>query len=176
MEDDAYVWPTMVALAACLCEQIELRELPKPCYCGVLAGSTVSLDYCGPGPDGTCNGSCGGQAWVRPVDIFPSTVFPNRDAVASNCNSPLAARLEVGIARCVPQGTNSAINGYVPPSKEDLEQAARLQMADMSAIYAAIRCCMGADENLDYFVEAYTPLVPQGGCGGGAFTVVIRKM
>lgn len=173
MQDDNYAWPIMVDLAACLCGEIENSDVPPVCECGVIHGSTVSLDYCG---QGQCDGECGGQAWVRPVDIYPSVNFPNRDTSRSNCNSPLAVRIEIGIVRCVPVGRNNPVGGYTPPTKEELEASARLQMADMAVMYRAISCCFGGTKDVDYFVEAYTPLVPQGGCGGGAFTVVVQRL
>jgi hypothetical protein len=171
--EDTTVYPVMVQLSACLCTEIQASGLPNPCFCGVLPGSSVVLDFCG---DGKCGGTCGGQAWVRPVDMYPSAQFPVADVNPTNCNSPLAFRLEVGIARCMPMGTNSAVGGYTPPTLEQQLDAARLQMADMAAIRRAIQCCMAANDNLDYVLESYTPLIPQGGCGGGAFTVVIRNL
>lgn len=173
MREDTTVYPVMIELAACLCAEIAASELPTPCFCGVLPGSTVSLDYCG---GDSCEGECGGQAWVRPVDIYPSAVFPNPDVTPTNCNSPLAFRLEVGIGRCVPMGHNNPVGGYTPPTVDEQLAAARLQMADMAAMRRAIQCCMAGNENLDYVLESYTPLIPQGGCGGGSFTVVIRSL
>jgi hypothetical protein len=171
--EDTIVYPVMVELAACLCAEIEASGLPEPCFCGLLPGSSVSLDFCG---QGKCEGNCGGQAWVRPVDAYPSVQFPVADVNPTNCQSPLAFRVEVGIARCMPMGKNSAVAGYTPPTLEQQLEATRLQMADMAAIRRAISCCMTANENLDYVLESYTPLPTQGGCGGGSFTVVIRNL
>lgn len=173
MIEDTLVYPTAVAMAACLCAEIEASDLPTPCFCGILPGSSVTLDWCG---GNQCTGSCGGQAWVRPGEVYPSSIFPQPDVTPGNCDSPLAFRLEVGIARCIPTGSNNPVAGFTPPSLAEQLEAARLQLADMAAIRRAIQCCLGADEDLDYVLESYTPLNPQGGCGGGSFTVVIRKL
>lgn len=171
--EDEYIYPIMVKLAACLCAEITASGLPEPCFCGLMPGSTPALDWCG---DGQCNGTCGGQAWVRPVDGYPSTIFPQPDTTEQNCGTALAFRIEVGIGRCLPMPKNNPVGGYTPPTLEQQLAATRLQMADMQAIRRAIQCCMGADEDIDYVLETYTPLIPSGGCGGGAWTVVVRKL
>jgi len=171
--EDTIVYPTMVALSACLCAEITASGLPEPCFCGLLPGSTVSLDFCGAGK---CDGECGGQAWVRPGEMFTSVAFPSPDTALQNCNSPLAFRLEVGIARCLPMGRNNPVGGYIPPTLDEQLAATRLQMADAAAMRRAIQCCMAANENLDYVLETYSPLPPQGGCGGGTWTVLIRSL
>lgn len=172
--EDTIVYPTLIQMVACLGKEITDSGLPEPCFIGVLPGSVVSLDYCGAGK---CDGTqCGGQAWARVVDVFPSSQFPTVNQDESNCGQPLAFRLEVGIGRCVPVGTNNAIGGFIPPTLEQQLDATRLQLADMAAMRRAISCCVAKDRNIDYVLEPYVPIPAQGGCGGGFWTVVIRKL
>ncbi len=165
--EDTAIYPKMIELSACLCEEITASGLPEPCSCGPMIGSLV-LDYCG-----TCkDGSCGGQAWVRLVQAFPSTDFPNQLTDLRNCNAPLAFELEIGVARCKPIGTASGVRGYVPPTNEQNIEALRLQTADIAAMRRAVMCCFGADDT-DYILGSYTPFPTVGDCLGGTFNVYV---
>lgn len=170
IEDDI-AWPTMVALAGCLCTTLEKHGLPGTCQCSVVPGPAAIMERCG-----ACSTSdCGGQAWVRFVNEFPSTRFPQPDTTGANCNSPMAYVLEVGVARCQPVGKANGISGYTPPSIEALVTATRLQMADKRAIRAAIQCCLD-DGDLTYTLGQYQTLPTGGDCGGGMWTVTIWSM
>lgn len=166
--EDRAIYPTMIDLAACLCLETEAEGGPALCYCGVIAGELV-LDFCG----GDCGaGGCGGQAWVRLTSAFPSGTFPNPDALPTNCFSPIAYTLEVGIARCMPMG-ESGPNGYTPPSLDQQVDALRLQTADIAAMRRAIQCCFGKGDR-DYILGQYDQAtVNGGGCLGGVFTVTV---
>lgn len=166
--EDAVVYPAIVRLSACLCLEIEASGLPVPCSCGPMIGSLV-LDYCGSCEDG----KCGGQAWVRLVNAFPSTAFPSPDQELSNCYSPLAFQLEVGIVRCKPVGKTSGVRGYTPPTMEQNVEALRLQMADMAAMRRAVACCFG-EADQDYVLGTYENLSIDGDCLGGTFTLYAR--
>ncbi len=164
--EDQAIYPTLIALAACLCEEMEKAGGPSLCYCGIIAGEPA-MDFCGGGCDG--NG-CGGQAWVRLVDAFPSSTFPNPEATLANCWAPMAYNIEIGVARCAPMGENG-VNGYVPPTQEENIDAIRLQTADIAALRRAVQCCFGGSER-DYILGTYSQLpVNGGGCVGGVFTV-----
>jgi hypothetical protein len=168
LREDTLAYPTVISLSACLCLELEKSGGPALCYCGPIAGE-VSLDYCGGGCDGT---GCGGQAWVRLLDVFPSSVFPSVDSTLANCRSPFAFTIEVGVARCAPMGESGA-NGYVPPTMEQNVEAIRLQAADIAAMRRAVQCCFG-EGDVDYILGQYTQsLVNGGGCIGGAFTVIV---
>lgn len=165
--EDTIIYPKMIELVACLCTEITASGLPEPCSCAPMIGSLV-LDYCG-----TCNdGTCGGQAWVRLVQAFPSIDFPGPSLELRNCVSPLAFELEVGIVRCKPVGTSSGVRGYVPPTLEQNVAALRLQTADIAAMRRAVLCCFGENDT-DYILGTYTPVTPDGDCLGGAFTVYV---
>lgn len=164
--EDSIVYPRMIKLLACLCEEITASGLPALCRCAVVPGPEAVMDMCG-----ACeNGKCGGQAWVRLVDANPSRTFPALDDTSQNCKSPLAFQLELGVARCLPTGTNSPVRGYEPPSVEQLLEATRLQMADMAAMRRAVMCCFGEDD-ATYLLTTYQPLSVTGDCGGGTWTV-----
>lgn len=164
--EDFFIYPRMLDLSACLTEQIEARGLPPACWNGIMSGATPAYDPC------SCGGGSNGQAYVNLLTGFPSTNFPN-PVNTPNCIPDLAFQLEVGVLRCYP--TNS--DGTPLDVAQELE-AVRLQMADMAATLAAIRCCMGnadADDDMQYLVGQYTPYGPQGGVVGGVWTVYVTQ-
>jgi hypothetical protein len=169
LREDTIVYPTLIQLAACLCLEMEASGGPPLCYCGPIAGEVV-MDYCG---GGCAEAGCGGQAWVRFTDAFPSTTFPGADSTLSNCKAPLAATLEIGVARCMPMGEASGTNGYLPPTMQQNVDALRLQLADMAAMRRAVQCCFGQND-ADYILGAYNQsMVNGGGCLGGTFNVLV---
>ena len=174
IEDDI-TWPMMVKLAGCLCTTLEERGLPGTCQCTVVPGPIAVMDACG-----ACSKSgtaCGGQAWVRLVNEFPSSRFPQPDTTSAKCGSPMAYVLEVGVARCLPQPPANGISGMGMVPVEDLVAATRLQMADKAAMKAAIQCCLDErDSDLTYVLGQYQPMQATGDCGGGTWTVTIWSM
>lgn len=166
-EDDS-AWPTMLLLAAEIERQIEACGLPKLCRSVPVPGPLAVIEACG-----NCKsigGDCGGQGWVRLTNEYPSEVFPTQDQTATNCDAALAYTLEVGIARCMPVGKTSAINGFQPPTVEEMVKATRLQMADMRVM---ARAAKAVREHLDVAMSlgTYQPMVAQADCGGGVWTV-----
>lgn len=159
MRDDDQFFPKMLAISQCLCAEITVRELPAPCFCGIIPGASLIADYC----DATNEGN--GMAWVRLVGV--SEAFQDQSPVSA-CNGPLEAIIEVGIVRCaIGVGDNGEL-----PSYEDQLTATRLAAADMAAALAAIRCCL--PNKKDVRVGGWVPLGPEGGCVGGAWTAVIQ--
>lgn len=163
--EDADIWPLLVTLHSCLCGQITESGLPAVCACELYPGGVVALDYC----SGCGNGGCG-QAWVRLVGAYPSTTFPS-PAARAQCGAPLAYQIEVGIARCAPaMGPRGQ-----PPPVEALEDAVRLQMADMAAMRRAIDCCLGdAYPDREHLLGQYTPMPVQGDCMGGTWALTVE--
>jgi len=154
--DDQGVWPRLIALRDCLCEEIEKSGLPSVCYCEVMPGSIPVFDY-----------SDDGMAWVRLGQAFPSTIFPQQSLdLRSSCTTGLAYEVEVGIVRC-PPGLDH--HGR-PPTAEDEFEATRIQLADMAAMRRAIQCCF---KGKDAVLGAYTPIGPDEGALGGTWTVSI---
>lgn len=170
--EDSLAWPIMVKLVACLESTLVERGLPGVCRATVVPGPLAVIEACG---NGNCDGTCGGQAWVRFNLEFPYTQFPTQDTLAARCGTSRAFQLEVGIARCLPVGKANAIGGFTPPTVQQMVDATRLQMADKAAMVAAIECCLAdADDfGLDYVLGQYQPMQVQGDCGGGTWLVTI---
>jgi hypothetical protein len=160
--DDATIWPGLVELTACLCAELEEAQLPELCFCGVVPGADVAWDYVG-----TSGGD--GMAWVRLVSVYPSTVFPTTDASLRSCATALAAQVELGVLRCAPNPQDDG----TPPSAAAQWEATRLQMADMRAMYRAVKCC--AAKGRQMVVGQYNPTGPRGGVVGGTWQVWVQQ-
>lgn len=159
---DTAVFPILTMLASCLCEQVEATIGGLPCFCGVVPGRFLPMDFC------DCFGSGCGMAFVRLDSVVPSVAFPNASPTPS-CSDPLAVRIEVGVHRCLP-GMNEAGE---PPDVAAQDEAVAIQMADMMAIRRAIKCCWQSSSK-DYLLGPYTPSGPDGNCGGGSWIVTAR--
>lgn len=147
--EDTTIWPIMVQLSQCLCEELTARGLmPGDCFCGMFPGDNAVWDY------------TNGLAYVRLVDSYPSTAFPAANTTPrGSCSAMLAATLEVGLLQCAPAMSGTG----VLPTQEEQFEATRLQIAGMRAMQQAIACC-----DLDLVVlGTYTPQGPQGGLVGG---------
>jgi hypothetical protein len=149
------------ALLECLCTAVE--EVGPVCYCGPYFGGDTPLDHCE-----ECSGGKCGQAWVRLVQAYPSSSFPNPDA-DGNCAMPLAYEWEVGVARCAP---SMDVDGSAPTRDENLATTVQ-QYEDMRAMRKAIQCCFGSDD-VDYILGPYTPGVVLGGCNVATWQVFSR--
>lgn len=156
--DDSAIWPALTELVTCLCSTIEDAGLPPTCFCGLVPGDQVAWDYI------TDSGE--GQAWVRLMNVYPSSAFPAADTtLRSSCASPLAAQVEMGILRCAPMPGDDG----TPPGMSEQWEATRLQMADMRAMYSAVRCCYDKQEAM--VLGQYNPVGPAGGIVGGTWQV-----
>lgn len=152
--DDQGVWPTLITLRDCLCEEIVKSGLPEVCYCDVMPGALAPFDF-----------ADDGMAWVRVTQAFPSLQFPNQSLDARrSCASPLAYGIEVGIVRCAPKYDHAGN----PPSAAEEFESTRIQLADMAAMRRAINCCLG---KRDAVLGIYTPIGPDEGGIGGTWTV-----
>lgn len=175
--EDFDVYPLMLELIGCICEELERSGLPKPCRCGVQPGTLAVIDFAG--GDAGCGDGCG-QAWVRLNSAFPSTIFPAQDfAIATRCEGGLAYELEVGLSRC--EAAGRTVNGrFIPPTLVEQMEAVRLYTADMAAMRRAILCCLrGEHENaddLEVVLGTYRPMDSQGGTGGGIWQVFVRHV
>lgn len=172
VREDVEIYPIMVDLAACLCTELEASGLGGACFCGIIPGDQAVLDVCA-----TCEkagAACPGQAWVRLITGYPSSLFPQPDVQGASCNTPLAYQIEIGVARCFPTGKANNVSGYTPPTMAEQLNATRLQLADMAAMKRAIKCCLsGSHEDLTYVLGAYVPISTGGGCGGGVWQLTV---
>lgn len=148
-------------LAACLCGEVCESDLPGVCFCGVLPGSSVALDYVNSCTDATC-----GMAWVRLVSATPGGLSSDLLTQTNNCETGLRLNVEVGIVRCSPSPDDEGN----PPSAEDMLAATELQIDDMMLMRRAITCCV---DSHDYLLGSYSPFGPEGGAVGGFWTVQI---
>lgn len=153
------IMPYLSALVDCMCEQLAETGAGEPCWCGILPGLVVSLEYCE-----TCNTDhpCG-MGWVRVAAVFPYETFPT-PTLDPHCRLPVGWQIEAGAVRCMPVPGDGEI---LPPDAMTL--VALNQMADAEAIHRALLCC----EAPEVVVELYQPIGPDGGCVGGFWTAYL---
>jgi hypothetical protein len=154
---DPTIWPGLDALATCLCQEVIRAGIPSLCFCGVVAGQ-VAFDV---------TDDDRGMAWVRVVQAYPSTSFPQPAIGVRSCLAPLVAELEIGLVHCFPASKDPE----TVPTEQDQWDAAMLQQADMMVLYRAIQCCYGKFD--EYAVGIYQPIGPDGGWVGGTWQVWI---
>lgn len=140
-------------LSTCLCAQILTDGLPPTCFCGVVPGADVALDYAG-----DCDEACG-MAWVRLATTYPSASVGTPVEQPGNCAVGIGLEVEMGVVRCIDVG-----EGTSPPDLATLRAAAALQTADMLAMWRAVACCR---QSKDWAIGQYTPYGPEGGVVGG---------
>lgn len=146
-------------LSVCLCAQLDMDGLPPTCFCGVMPGNEVALDYAG-----DCEDACG-MAWVRLITSYPSVSLGNPVENPGNCSTGIGLEVEMGVIRCIDLG-----DGMEPPPKESLEASSYLQNADMMAMWRAVACCR---QSKDWAIGQYTPMGPEGGVVGGTLSLSI---
>lgn len=168
---DNRVFAQMADLAQCLCAKIVENELPKVCWCGLMAGGLL-YDAMGVGSecfDDDNNAiedadGCG-QAWVRLTTGYPSGNVGVADLTPGNCNKGLGIDIEIGITRCFP-----IIESGGNVTEDVMLGAVQLQIADMLTMQQAILCCTSVDRE-DVVVGQYTPMGPEGGVVGGSWVI-----
>lgn len=114
---------------------------------------------------------CTGLAWVRIVQIYPSSVFPVQDQTVIPCpGSQYAVELEMGAVRCLPD------HGAKSGASCDEWTASFLEVDEDAAVMRQALCCMR--DNLDtgftgdtFLAGAWQPIDGQGGCIGGTMNV-----
>ena len=147
--------PIMTSLLVCLRDNLAGSVGGPVSWLSLVPARTVPQDYCSEG----CS-----MGFVRLDSMFPSKAFPLADQTATKCDGPWAARLEVGVFRCLP---------VEAPSVEESTTATVTQIDDAERIRAAIACC---DAYRNYLVNTYVPAGPNGGCGGGSWFVTVQVM
>jgi hypothetical protein len=153
------VFTLLTALSACLCEEYSSLAEEDPasalCFCGILPGEQVPFDY-----------SDGGMAWVRAALIAPMATL---DAAGRACAVEYDVTVSIGVLRCAPGLSDS---GEFPTSAEQFDTF-RLQALDMGLIHKVISCCKTGIGSKPVIGE-YTPVGPDGGAIGGAWTATWR--
>ena len=153
---DTKMWPYLLTLRTCL-KDLLVADGFEACLVAVTPGEDVD-------PSGVQNGR--GLAWVRLASAFGSNSPPAKAVTISNCTTGLAARIEVGVLRCMPMPGRTQAS----LTQEQLEFAAEAQLGDMLLMQRAL-CCA----ERPFLLDNYTPLGPQGGVVGGAWSVLVGE-
>lgn len=143
----------------------EAGEREKLCALTIYPGIGVVVDY-GAETDG-CEG---GMGWVRIVEMHPTAGYPNADVTLRNCgNYDFAYTLEIGLLRPVPIITEDQVGGLqVPDDVENFDISMKI-VDDIHWMHEAIKRTKA--EYSDVIPGAWTPLGPEGGMGGGTWTL-----
>lgn len=167
---DTLIFPVANQLLDCLCAALPLEMLAEkvPAHCGFRPGEIVSADASA--FEDLC---CEGLAWVRIVDIFPSsTDFPTPDTltVITGCG-PMGwgVVLEMGVMRCAPTGDF----GQIPTDAEWFELQQDI-MNDAAAMRRAMCCMIAQYDPSSIAVGSWEPLPTTGGCAGGLWNVTVQ--
>lgn len=107
-------------------------------------------------------------AWVRLVNSFPSRRFPAQDVDYTDCGSPLAYVVELGIIHCLPVQQRAPI-----PTPEQATAMAKRLSGDMMTLRKVATCCLG--DGWEVLLNNWTPLGPQGAIVGGTWTITIAR-
>lgn len=150
LREDNRFYPLMVALAGCLCDELEEAGL-RTCFCGPIAGNAIDLSRVSP--------ENGGVGWVRLVGIMPK-MDESQARGGIMCGMSLQAQIEVGFADCYPINDDG-----LPLSLDQELEATRRVMAGAEAAYRAAFCCDWAGRNAQRRVtpQAMMPGGPEGG-------------
>lgn len=156
------VWAKLSKLSSCLCAAIEEAGVDPVCFCGVMPGVAVALDYTNFG----CKTS-DGMAWVRLSTEYLTEAFPNPLVRESKCGTEIAFVAEVGMVRSMPLNDDGE-----PPDAATMMAAAERQITEASIMRKAVVCCLKSGSILG----AYTPVGPDGGAIGGSWLVSIPTL
>ena len=165
MLDDP-TFPILAELAHCLCAEVALSPGGATCFCGIIPGQLMPMDFCNCGSEAE---PCG-QAFVQLDSLFPSTRLPAQVNDHTSCNAPLAMEVKVGVYRCLP-GLDGEGN---PPDESQQLEAQRIAGGDMWAAYRAMHCCLNQHRRMDALIGRFQPLGPAGDCGGGYWRMWMR--
>jgi hypothetical protein len=139
----------------------------SPCAVMFLSGAAAALDH---GRD--CAAGCSGQLWVRLVQAYPTTRFPEQQVTAYRGELSYAVVVELGMVRPAPLETE--IDGQLfVPTVEAEQAAAALAVTDQAILRHAALVSYGDELNVDLVLGAYTPFGPEGGVVGGSVTVTV---
>lgn len=148
------------SLAECLCTAVNANQ--ATCFCGVLPGAQVALDYAGCYEDGCQNG----MGWVRLAGMYSATVTGQPSLTPGNCSVGTGVDIEMGVIRCAPQPADDG----TPPSVVDQSDSSVLQVLDAAAVRAAVLCCDALNLK-DTIVSGWVPIGPEGAVVGGRLTL-----
>lgn len=164
MRESTDAFPFLALILDTLTTELEESGLADDlCAKAIYPGDNTPWDY---GAE-----SCGGMAYVRLTLSVPTSSFPTPVASVDNCVYTLAHTVEIGVLRPAPMGQTFADGSVDLPSDDDHLNAAAIQMADMEAMYRALKK-LPVDLKV---VGTYNPQGPNGGVYGGAWTVTVGR-
>lgn len=152
------------ALVACFCTNLESSPGGAPGQCCLVSTAPI-IPEC-----------CGGVAWVRALQIYPTLQFPAVDQTPSRCRPPMWAMVvELGLDRCAVPVCDDLGNPCC-----DLEaDATNVLLGDFAAMNKTLTCCFpGGNPDAparDQIVPG--PWVvgdPEGGCIRSTMTATIQ--
>lgn len=153
----ASILTTLVALAQQV--KVEVEQNGLLCFCGVIPGDSAAIEYAG-----EC-GEADGMAWVRIAQAYPATGVGLAAQRPGVCGVGTGYDIEVGSMRSI------TVTEEAPEATEVLAWVEQ-QDADMNALRRAIQCGVVLNQK-DYILGNFTPIGPQGGMVGGAWTVFV---
>lgn len=140
-------------------------SLVLPCEFEIVPGAIAAVDH---GLD--CRANCEGMAWVRLVDVSPTswTDFPAPVSRPSVGELSYAVALEVGVARCAPVGVTEG-DLYYPPTPAEQKAAAERAAIDAAIVrHAILERYPANNDDAGISLGSYSPLGPEGDVVGGA--------
>lgn len=155
-------WDKLSSLASCLCAAIEEANVDPVCFCGVMPGAAVALDYINFGCD-----KSDGMAWVRLTTSYLTESFPNQLVRETKCGSEVAVVAEIGLVRSMPPSEDGE-----PPDAALMLAAAERQVTEAALMRRAVVCCLKSGSILG----TYQPIGPDGGAIGGQWMVSIPTL
>lgn len=147
------------------------EDVVPPCAVMVLSGAAAVVDR---GLDETSD--CCGQLWVRLVDLYPSSAFPEPDAGPHREDLSWAVVVELGLVRPAPV-VRDVDNVAVVPTAAEEQDAAAVALVDAAILREAVlnryRVAID-DEDVAVVLGGFTPFGPDGGVVGGVLTATIQ--
>lgn len=161
--EETRFWPILQDALTCLTDALDARGGPERCYTGFMIGDQA-------GPLGVAASCKSGVAWVRPVQGYPSDLFPQPAEGSGRCNVPDAMVVELGVARMAPRAQGKDMH----PDPQEMFNALRLYLSDMAAMREAICCVQAKHHNVnDVSRTAWDPLPTGAGISGGIYTFTV---
>lgn len=115
---------------------------------------------------------CEGYLFMRIVRTDVVDPFPQAAQTPSICAATLGTLVELGILRCAPMMDD---NGNLP--SDAVQSAFALEIIiDKSILFHVIRDYNPAWSNYPLAISGWTPMGPEGGCGGGAWQFWINAV
>lgn len=166
--EDDQIYPVLAELVACLCAALGETA---PCFCGLLVGDDLPVEYVGRCEAETGDPACG-VAYVRVMTAYPTENFPEPLA-RPTCNMAMAYTVGVGVLRCAEVGGDDGS----PVDPAEVERITLLQLSDMKAIRRAIQCClMSSFPEVDHVLGSFTPFPQEGDVVGGEWPVTLLEV